>query len=310
MAKYVLNKVIIAIITVFVLATATFFMMKLIPGDPFASVTTKVEVQEAQRAYYGLDKPVVEQYLTYMGNLLKGDLGYSMKKTGRTVVDIIKEAFPTSAVLGLTSLFFAEVIGWTFGMLCAQYRNRWPDYVLMVFAVLGIAMPSMVIGPLMRYTFGVALKWLPVTGWGSIEQMIMPSLVLGLGTIAGGTRSMRASMLGVMTQDYVITARAKGISPIRVVMKHEFKNSLVPLVSNLGVGIAGVMMGSFVVESMFLIPGLGRYFVDSVTNLDYPLLMGLTVFYGTVLVTLNLLVDVLYGFLDPRIREATKGAAK
>jgi len=230
MAKYVLNKVIIAIITVFVLATATFFMMKLIPGDPFASVTTKVEVQEAQRAYYGLDKPVVEQYLTYMGNLLKGDLGYSMKKTGRTVVDIIKEAFPTSAVLGLTSLFFAEVIGWTFGMLCAQYRNRWPDYVLMVFAVLGIAMPSMVIGPLMRYTFGVALKWLPVTGWGSIEQMIMPSLVLGLGTIAGGTRSMRASMLGVMTQDYVITARAKGISPIRVVMKHEFKNSLVPLV--------------------------------------------------------------------------------
>jgi len=310
MAKYVLNKVIIAIITVFVLATATFFMMKLIPGDPFASVTTKVEVQEAQRAYYGLDKPVVEQYLTYMGNLLKGDLGYSMKKTGRTVVDIIKEAFPTSAVLGLTSLFFAEVIGWTFGMLCAQYRNRWPDYVLMVFAVLGIAMPSMVIGPLMRYTFGVALKWLPVTGWGSIEQMIMPSLVLGLGTIAGGTRSMRASMLGVMTQDYVITARAKGISPIRVVMKHEFKNSLVPLVSNLGVGIAGVMMGSFVVESMFLIPGLGRYFVDSVTNLDYPLIMGLTVFYGTVLVTLNLLVDVLYGFLDPRIREATKGAAK
>jgi len=310
MAKYVLNKVIIALITVFVLATVTFFMMKLSAGDPFASVTTKAEVQEAQRAYYGLDKPVFEQYLTYMGNLLKGDLGYSMKKTGRTVVDIIKEAFPTSAVLGLTSLFFAEVIGWTFGMLCAQYRNRWPDYVLMVFAVLGIAMPSMVIGPLMRYTFGVALKWLPVTGWGSIEQMIMPSLVLGLGTIAGGTRSMRASMLGVMTQDYVITARAKGISPIRVVMKHEFKNSLVPLVSNLGVGIAGVMMGSFVVESMFLIPGLGRYFVDSVTNLDYPLIMGLTVFYGTVLVTLNLLVDVLYGFLDPRIREATKGAAK
>ena len=310
MAKYVLNKVIIAIITVFVLATATFFMMKLIPGDPFASVTTKVEVQEAQRAYYGLDKPVFEQYLTYMGNLLKGDLGYSMKKTGRTVVDIIKEAFPTSAVLGLTSLFFAEVIGWTFGMLCAQYRNRWPDYVLMVFAVLGIAMPSMVIGPLMRYTFGVLLKWLPVTGWGSVQQMIMPALVLGMGTIAGGTRSMRASMLGVMTQDYVITARAKGISPIRVVMKHEFKNSLVPLVSNLGVGIAGVMMGSFVVESMFLIPGLGRYFVDSVTNLDYPLIMGLTVFYGAVLVTLNLLVDVLYGFLDPRIREATKGAAK
>ena len=310
MAKYVLNKVLIALATIFVLATATFFMMKLIPGDPFASVTTKIEVQEAQRAYYGLDKPVFQQYLTYMGNLLKGDLGYSMKKTGRTVVDIIQEAFPVSAKLGLMSLFFAEVIGWTFGALCAQYRNRWPDYVLMVFAVLGIAMPSMVIGPLMRYLFGVVLKWLPVTGWGSMKQMIMPALVLGLGTIAGGTRSMRASMLGIMTQDYVITARAKGISPIRVVLKHELKNSMVPLVSNLGVGIAGVMMGSFVVESMFLIPGLGRYFVDSVTNLDYSLIMGLTVFYGAFLVTMNLLVDVLYGFLDPRIREATKGAAK
>lgn len=310
MLKYVLNKVLLAVLTVFVLATATFFMMKLIPGDPFASVTTKIEVQEAQRAYYGLDKPVVEQYFTYMGNLLRGDLGFSMKKTGRTVVDIIQEAFPVSAQLGLFALFFAQTIGWFFGILCAQFRNRWPDYVLMLFAVLGIAMPSMVVGPLLRYLLGVVLRWLPVTGWGSFKQMLMPALVLGLGTIAGGTRSMRASMLGVMTQDYVITARAKGISPVRVVMKHEFKNSLVPLVSNLGVGIASVLMGSFVVESMFLIPGLGRYFVDSITNLDYSLIMGLTVFYGAFLVTMNLLVDVLYGFLDPRIRETVKGAAK
>ncbi len=310
MGKYVLNKVLTAVLTVLVLATATFFMMKLIPGDPFASITTKAEVQEAQRAYYGLDRPVVEQYFRWMGNLLHGNLGYSMKKTGKTVVDIIREAFPVSAELGLFSLLFAEIIGYLFGILCAQFRNRWPDYVLMVFAVLGIAMPSMVVGPLLRYLLGVVLRWLPVTGWGTFQQMIMPSIVLGLGTIAGGTRSMRASMLGVMTQDYVITAQAKGLPPAKVVMKHEFKNSMVPLISNLGVGIASVMMGSFVVESMFLIPGLGRYFVDSITNLDYSLIMGLTVFYGTFLVTMNLLVDVLYGLLDPRIRETIRGAEK
>ncbi|MBQ9308102.1 MAG: ABC transporter permease [Clostridia bacterium] len=309
MAKYLLQKVLIALATVFVLATATFFMMKLIPGDPFASLTTKIEVQERQREYYGLDKPVVEQYLTYMNNLLHGNLGYSLKKTGRTVVDIIREAFPVSAKLGLFSFIIAELIGYLFGILCAQFRGKWPDYLLMIFAVLGIAMPSMVIGPLLRWLFGVVLRWLPVTGWGSFQQMLMPAFVLGLGTIAGNTRAMRASMLGTMTQDYIMTAQAKGLPKAKVVMRHEFKNSLVPLVANLGPGIAGVMMGSFVVESMFLIPGLGRYFVDSITNLDYPLIMGLTIFYGTFLVTLNLLVDVLYGFLDPRIREAVKGAA-
>ncbi len=309
MGRYILNKVIIALATVFVLATATFFLMKLIPGDPFASLTTKAAVQEKQREYYGLDKPVMEQYFRYMGNLLHGDLGWSLKKAGRSVVDIIREAFPVSAQLGLTSLFFSVMIGLLFGILCAQFRNRWPDYLLMLVAVLGIALPSMVLGPLMRYFFGVQLKWLPVVGWGSPDKMIMPAIVLGLGTVAGETRSMRASMLGVMTQDYIITARAKGLNPAQVVMRHEVKNSLVPIVTGLGPGIAGIMMGSFVVESMFLIPGLGRYFVDSITNLDYPLIMGLTVFYGTFLVTMNLLVDVAYGLLDPRIREkAGKGA--
>ena len=309
MGRYILNKVIIALATVFVLATATFFLMKLIPGDPFASLTTKAAVQEKQREYYGLDKPVMEQYFRYMGNLLHGDLGWSLKKAGRSVVDIIREAFPVSAQLGLTSLFFSVMIGLLFGILCAQFRNRWPDYLLMLVAVLGIALPSMVLGPLMRYFFGVQLKWLPVVGWGSPDKMIMPAIVLGLGTVAGETRSMRASMLGVMTQDYITTANAKGLNRAQVILRHEVKNSLVPIVTGLGPGIAGIMMGSFVVESMFLIPGLGRYFVDSITNLDYPLIMGLTVFYGTFLVTMNLLVDVAYGLLDPRIREkAGKGA--
>ena len=211
MAKYILQKVLIAIATVFVLATATFFMMKLIPGDPFASLTTKIQVQEKQRIYYGLDKPVVEQYFIYMGNLLRGNLGYSIKKVGRTVVDIIAEAFPVSAKLGLISFIIAEMIGYLFGILCAQFRGKWPDYLLMIFAVLGIAMPSMVIGPLLRWLLGVVLRILPVTGWGSVQQIIMPAFVLGLGTIAGNTRAMRASMLSTMTQDYVMTARAKGL---------------------------------------------------------------------------------------------------
>ena len=193
-------------------------------------------------------------------------------------------------------------MGILFGILCAQFRNKWPDYVLMVFAILGIALPSMVLGPLLRYLFAVKLKLLPVGGWGTIQQIIMPAFVLGLGTIAGNTRSMRACMLAVTTQDYVKTARAKGMSPVRVVLKHELKNSLVPMLANLGPMIAGVLMGSFVVEQIFVVPGLGKHFVNAVSTLDYPLIMGLTIFYGTFLVVMNLLVDILYGLVDPRIR--------
>lgn len=302
MIKYIGKKFLIAVATVFVLATATFFLMKLIPGDPFANDKVPVAVQEKQREYYGLDKPVGEQYIIYMKNLLHGNLGYSIKKTGRTVVDIIKEAFPISAKLGLFSLVISEAVGILFGILCAQFRGKWPDYLLMLVAILGIALPSMVLGPIVRYFFGVKLQILPVSGWGSFSQMIMPAFVLGLGTIAGNTRSMRASMLSTTTQDYIKSAKAKGLPPWKVVLRHQLKNSLVPIIPNLGVQTASILMGSFVVESMFLIGGLGRYFVDSITNLDYPLIMGLTIFYGTFLVVMNLLVDILYGLIDPRIR--------
>jgi len=237
-----------------------------------------------------------------MTNLLRGDLGTSLKFIGRSVTSVIAESFPTSAKLGLLSVSFALAIGWVFGILCAQYRNKWPDYLLMMFAILGVAMPSMVIGPLLRGWLGVKLQWLPVTGWGTVRHMVMPAFVLGAGTIAGGTRSMRASMLGVITQDYVKTARAKGLHPIRVVLRHQLKNSMVPIVTGLGTAIAGVIMGSFVVEQIFLVPGLGKHFVNSVNTLDYPLIMGLTIFYGSFLVLMNLLVDILYGFVDARIR--------
>lgn len=302
MFRYVMKRVMIAALTVFILATATFFLTKLLPGDPFMNDKIPLSVQEKQRAYYGLDKPVIEQYFIYMGNLLRGDLGTSIKFVGRKVTDIIGEFFPVSAKLGLISLLFSELVGLLFGVLCAQFRNKWPDYVLMIFAILGIALPSMVIGPILRFVFAVQLKWVPVGGWGQWRQIILPAFVLGLGTIAGNTRSMRACMLAVTTQDYVKTARAKGMKESRVVLKHELKNSLVPMITGLGSSVASVLMGSFVVEQIFVIPGLGKHFVNAVSTLDYPLIMGLTIFYGSFLVVMNLLVDILYGVVDPRIR--------
>lgn len=302
MTRYVFKRIGIALLTVFVLATVTFFLAKMLPGDPFMNEKIPVSVQEKQRAYYGLDKPVTQQYFIYMGNLLRGNLGTSIKFVGREVTDIIAEFFPVSAELGLIALTFAELIGVAFGILCAQYRNRWPDYVLMCFAIVGIALPSMVVGPLLRYLLGVKLRLLPVGGWGSFRQVLMPAFVMGLGTIAGNTRNMRACMLAVTTQDYVKTARAKGMKPARIVLRHELKNSLVPMITGLGPMIAGVLMGSFVVEQIFVIPGLGKHFVNAVSTLDYPLIMGLTIFYGAFLVVMNLLVDILYGVVDPRIR--------
>ncbi|MCR4711328.1 MAG: ABC transporter permease [Clostridia bacterium] len=302
MLKYTLKRIGIALLTIFVLITITFFLVKLLPGDPFRNEKVPQEIQERQRAYYGLDKPVIEQYFTYIENLLHGDLGSSMRQKGRPVISIIKENFPVSAKLGLWSLIIFDSIGILFGILCAHNRGKWPDYTLLMLAVIGVALPSMVIGPLVRYFFGAKLGWLPVAGWGEFEQMILPSFVLGLSGVASYTRSMRASMLGVMSEDYIKTAQAKGLAPRQIVLRHELKNSFVPLMSSLGVAVANILTGTFVVEDMFLIPGLGKHFVNSITTLDYPLIMGLTLFYGSFLVVMNLLVDVLYGVVDPRIR--------
>lgn len=302
MPKYILKKVFTAIITIFLLATITFFLMKLIPGDPFVNDKVPENIQQLQRAYYGLDKPVFEQYLMYMNNLLHGDLGTSLKKVGKSVVSMIGETFPISATLGLISYVIAESIGILFGIICAHNRGKLPDYILMVVAIAGIALPCMIIGPITKYIFGVKLGLLPTSGWGRISQLIMPAFCLSLSTIATCTRNMRASMLGVITKDYIKTARAKGMSPTKIILRHEIRNALLPIVTSMGTSIATIMTGSFVVESIFRIPGLGRYFVNSITTLDYPLIMGVTIFYGTLLVTLNMIVDVVYGFIDPRIR--------
>ena len=302
MSRYILKRVLIAILTLFVLATVTFFLVKLLPGDPFLNDKVPAEVQARQRAYYDLDKPVLVQYFTYLKNLIQGDLGTSLKFVGRKVTTIIGETFPVSATLGLMAVFVAYLIGLTFGILSAQFKNRWPDYIIMLVAILGVALPTMVVGPLLRYALGVKLKLLPVTGFGTGAQLVMPVMVMAIGTLAGVTRSMRASMLGVTTQDYIKTARSKGLPPLKVVMRHQFKNSLIPIVTGLGPTIANVIMGSFVVEQIFVIPGLGKHFVNAVNTLDYSLVMGLTIFYGAFLVMMTLLVDIAYGLVDPRIR--------
>ena len=302
MSRYIIKRVAIAFFTLFVLATVTFFLIKILPGNPFLNDRVPAEIQQRQREYYGLDKPVYVQYFNYMSNLVKGDLGTSLKFFGRKITTVIADTFPISATLGLLSVLFGELVGMLFGILSAQFRNKWPDYVLMMVAILGVALPSMVIGPLLRYIVGVKLGWLPVVGWGTWRHTVMPVFVLSLGRIASVTRSMRASMLGVTTQDYIKTARSKGLSPRKIVMRHQLKNSMIPIVTGLGPSIAAIIMGSFVVEQIFAIPGLGKHFVNAVTSLDYPMVMGLTIFYGAFLVTMTLLVDIAYGLLDPRIR--------
>lgn len=304
MGRYILKRVLIALLTLFVLATVTFFLVKLLPGDPFLNDKVPPEIQQKQLAYYGLDKPVYIQYLRYFSNLLRGDLGTSLKYLGRKVTDVIGEAFPISAMLGLTAVAIAQLFGITFGIISAQYKNRWPDYLFMLLAILGVALPSMVIGPLLRYVIGVKLKWLPVSGWGTFKQVILPSFVMALANLASTTRNMRASMLSVTTQDYIKTARSKGLSPAKIILRHEMRNSLIPIVTNLGPTIATMIMGSFVVEQIFVIPGLGRHFVNSVSTLDYPLVMGITIFYGAFLVLMSLLVDIVYGMIDPRMRQS------
>jgi oligopeptide transport system permease protein len=260
------------------------------------------EIQQRQLEFFGLDQPLHVQYFTYLSNLVRGDLGTSLRFIGRQVTTVIAETFPISAALGISALIVSETIGLLFGVLSSQFRNKWPDYLIMTVAILGVAMPSMVVGPLLRFAFGVQLQILPVSGWGTWEQMVMPVFVLALARLAGVTRTMRASMLGTSTHDYIKTARSKGLSPPRIVMRHQFKNSLLPIVTGLGPAMAGIIMGSFVVEQIFVIPGLGRHFVNAVTTLDYPMVMGLTIFYGAFLVTAMLLVDIVYALIDPRIR--------
>ncbi|MEE8042314.1 MAG: ABC transporter permease [Pseudomonadales bacterium] len=308
MLRYTIKRLIQGVITVWFIATATFIAMHQVPGDP---LLTDKAVPEAIRKNleekYGLDRSVPEQYFIFMGNMLRGDFGISFTQENRRVNDIIFEHFPVSAVLGVLALVFAAVGGILFGALTALFRNRLPDIVIMFLVILGISVPSFVVAALGQLLIVnvndlVGASLLPVAGWGSLSHMIMPALVLGLGTMAFLTRLMRSSMLEIVHSDYVRTAKAKGLSPGRVFVRHQLRNAILPVITVLGPAIAAITTGGFVVELVFAIPGLGRYFVQAVQQLDYTVIMGTTVFYGAFLVFMVIVVDLLYGFVDPRVR--------
>ncbi len=308
MLKYFCKRLLLGAITIWFIATATFFGMHAVPGDPLSSdKATSERIRANLEARYGLDKPLLTQYGLFLSNIAKGDLGISFTQENRRVNDIIKEHFPVSATLGILAITFAALGGILWGALTAMYRNRWPDAVIMLLVILGISVPSFVIaaisqGLLVNVNLALGFTLLPVGGWGGASHMLLPSLVLGLGTMAYLTRLMRSSMLETVNADYVRTARAKGLPAARVFTHHQLRNAVLPIVTVLGPGIAGITTGGFVVEMVFAIPGLGRYFVQAVQQLDYTVIMGTTVFYGSFLVFMVILVDLIYGLIDPRVR--------
>ena len=297
MKRYILYRLIISVVTIWVIVTVCFFLLHLLPGNPFASTKIlKAETVAKMMAYYGLDKPVWQQYLTYLGNLLHGDFGYSIKYTGRSVNYIISTTFPVSAQLGMQALLFGIPVGMILGIISAKHRGQAADTVINVFVILCIAVPSFIIAALLQYFFAVKLHWFPVSQWKSFRHTILPTICLSLGTIAGYARSMRTLMLEVDRQDYLKTAKAKGLSPWKVTVFH--------LITGIGTEIAGMLLGSYVIEKIFSIPGMGSYFVDSVISLDYTMVMGLVIFQAIIVVSANFIVDLLYGIVDPRIRVA------
>ena len=308
MWRYTLKRLIQGIITVWFIATATFLAMHAVPGDPMSGDrAVSAEIRKNLEAKYGLDKPISQQYVIYLGNLARGDFGISFTQQNREVNDIIREHFPVSATLGILAIVFASLGGILWGALTALYRNKLPDIVIMFFVILGISVPSFVFAALgqlalVRLNDLLGFSLLPVAGWGTVSHMLIPSLVLGLGTMAYLTRLMRSSMLEIINSDYLRTAKAKGLPATRIFTRHQLRNAILPVVTVLGPSIAGITTGSFVVESVFAIPGLGRYFVQAVQQLDYTVIMGTTVFFGSFLVLMVIIVDLLYGFIDPRVR--------
>ena len=308
MLRYTLKRLIQGVVTVWFIATATFLAMHSIPGDPLTSdKAVSEEIRKNLEAKYGLDKPLLEQYGIYLTNMLRGDFGISFSQENRSVNDIIREHFPVSATLGILAIAFAGLGGILFGALTALYRNRLPDIMIMFLVILGISVPSFVFAALgqlalvnLNDLFGTSV--LPVAGWGGVTHMIAPSLVLGLGTMAFLTRLMRSSMLEIVNSDYVRTANSKGLPPTRIFLKHQLRNAILPVITVLGPSIAAITTGGFVVELVFAIPGLGRYFVEAVQQSDYTVIMGTTVFYGAFLVFMVIVVDLLYGLVDPRVR--------
>ena len=302
MAKYVCKRLGYAILTIFLISVITFTVMNLIPGGPFLSEKAVTPAtQAALEAKYGLDVPKPQQYLNYMNGLLHGDFGESLKQKGRTANDIIFSTFPVSARLGGISILVALVAGVGLGSVAAMCRGKWGDQLIMVVSTLGIAVPSFVVATALMKIFGVELKWLPTMGLTPLHY-ILPVFTLAFYPMAYITRLMRSSMLDALNQDYIRTARAKGVSKFKMLFKHALRNAILPIITYAGPLLAFTLSGSFVVEKIFNIPGLGREFINCITGRDYPMVMSTTIFLATFLVLMNVIVDILYKIVDPRIK--------
>lgn len=299
--RYIAKRIILALVTLWAVITITFFVMHAVPGGPFTrEKAISAEAQAALEAKYGLDKPLFEQYTTYLVDALHGNFGPSIKQRGRMVTDIILDGMRTSAKIGLIALVIATVFGILFGAIAALRRNTLADKIIMVMTTAFVSMPSFIMGSLLLILFCVMLAVLPANG-ASKGGLILPIITLSLYPMAYITRLTRSSMLDVLGQDYIRTAKAKGVSEHMIIVKHALKNSLIPVITYFGPELAYIVTGSLVVEQIFAVPGIGRYFVNSITGRDYTLIMGTTIVLATLIVTMNLVSDILYKVVDPRI---------
>lgn len=306
--KYILKRIVYAFITILVLIIITFTLMHMLPGDPFTGGKALPEATEkALYAKYGLDKPLIVQLGIYIGNVFKGDLGVSVPD-GRPVTDIIAQAFPVSLELGVRSLIFAFVLGILLGVVAAVKRGKVWDTAAMLIALIGVSVPSFIIGSLLQYFLGLRLyqatghQIFAIMGWAGENSKLLPAFALAFSSMATISRLMRTSMLDVLNQDYIKTAKAKGLKQRQIVWQHAVRNAIMPVVTVMGPLVAAVLTGAFVVENIFSIPGLGKYFVVSVQANNYTVIAGTTIFYGTFLILANLVVDLIYGFIDPRVK--------
>ena len=303
MLRFVARRLLQMIPVLFIIATMTFFMLRLAPGGPFDSEKSVTpEIRKNLETYYGLNKPVYRQYYEYLANVVKGDLGPSFKYPNRTVNELIGESFPISAELGFWSLLVALAVGLPAGIISSLRPNTAMDYIPNSLAMAGICVPNFVLGPLLVLIFALTLGWARVSGWDEPIDRVLPALTLGAAYAAYIARLTRGGMLEIFSQDFIRTARAKGASPLRIILKHAMRGGLLPVVSYLGPAVAGLITGSFVVETIFQIPGLGRYFVNAAFNRDYTMVLGAVLFYGALIVVFNLIVDVALVWMNPRLK--------
>ena len=303
MAKYIVKRILLAIVTIWAVATLTFFLMNMVPGGPFLSEKAiSPQATAALEAKYGLDKPMGQRYLTYMADALHGDFGDSLKQRGRTVMDIIKMKFPVSAKVGGVSVLVSLLLGIPLGCLAALKRGKTLDSIISVVATCGIAVPSIVICTVLMYFFGVKLELLPTMGLTSLKHYVMPVMALSFYPTAYIMRLMRSSMLDVLGQDYMRTAKAKGVHGFKILFKHALRNAILPVITYVGPMLAYTVTGSFVVEKIFTIPGLGGEFIGAIQGRDYTLIMGTTIFLATLIIIMNVVVDICYKIVDPRIK--------